>query len=137
MSAISPFKAGLKAHLIADSAVNALVSGRVYPMAVPGGASFPVVVYKVLDSGRTPGLGTALGLRTIDVLIQAVSTDSKEPDDVADAIESALLSAPIGDIGSSGVKVQDCAPPREGARADDYMPEERLYGVNLRFIFTI
>lgn len=136
MTPVSPFKAGLKAHLIANSGVNNLVSGRVYPIAVPGGTAFPLITYKVVDAGIAKGINGQIGLRTVDVLIQAISTDSKQPDDVADAIEAALFTN-IGDIGGSGVKVQDCAPADVEARVDDYMPEERLYGVNLRVIFTI
>jgi len=55
---------------------------------------------------------------------------------VADAIEAALLTR-IGDIGSSGVKVQDCVLADSEARVDVYRPEERLYGVRLRLVFTI
>lgn len=136
MTAVSAFKAGLKAHLIADSGVNALVSGRVYPIAVPDGSALPLITYKVTDTATEFGFGLAGGLRQLTLDLMAVGEDSKAPDDVADAIEAALLTR-IGDIGGSGVKVQDCVLAPTEARTDAYMPEERLYGVNLRLIFTI
>jgi hypothetical protein len=133
---VSAFKAGLRAHLTGNAGVSALVGSRVWPIAFPGGGAFPAVTYQVVDTATNAGLYPNMGLRQITVDLLAVDDDSDTPDDVADAIEAALLTR-IGDIGSSGVKVQDCVLADSEARVDVYRPEERLYGVRLRLVFTI
>jgi hypothetical protein len=133
---VSAFKAGLRAHLTGNAGVSALVGSRVWPIAFPAGGTFPAVTYQVIDTATNFGQYPNVGLREITVDLLAVDDDSDTPDDVADAIEAALLTR-IGDIGSSGVKVQDCVLAGSEARVDVYRPEERLYGVRLRLIFTI
>ena len=133
---VAAFKAGLRAHLQANAGVSALVSTRVYPIAVPEGAGFPLVTYTVVDTAVESAFRNAVGLRAITVDFMAVDEDSETPDEVADAIEAALL-ANIGDIGESGILVQDCSLSPTEARSDSYMPETGLYGVRSRFIFTI
>lgn len=134
------FKAGLKAHLQSVSAVSNLVGTRIYPMAFPQGGTLPAVTYTVVDT--KPG-GPWAGLREITVDLVAADDDSDTPDDVADALEAALVTGPntartgIGDIGSSGVVVQQCFLADQEARVDMYRAEERLYAVKLRFVFQI
>lgn len=52
----------LKALLVADAGVNAVVAGRVYPVMHPQGAGLPAVVYRRVSGVRVGQHGTVSGL---------------------------------------------------------------------------
>ncbi len=132
---VSEFKKGLKAHLEADGAVNALVGTRIFPITFPEGGDLPAIAYRVIDSGFLKSLlGPAL--REITLELTAADESAGPPDDVADAIEAALEGF-AGDIGASGVIVQEVAIADTQARVDQYQEDARLYAVALRFVFRI
>ncbi len=43
---------GLKAHLVADGAVNADVAGRIYPLKLPQEPTYPAITYEVVGDTR-------------------------------------------------------------------------------------
>lgn len=48
----------LRSIIVADSATNALISGRFYPMIAPQGAASPFITYQKIDTIPVHALGT-------------------------------------------------------------------------------
>lgn len=82
--------AGLKAHLVADAGVNAIVAGRVYPNRVPRteSAVLPLIWYQCSDRFLSDVSEDTYTEAEIDIFCAAESYDDVHV--LADAVESAL-----------------------------------------------
>lgn len=79
----------VRAILIADSPVNTLVSGRIYPLRVPQGRGFPAIALNVI-TGK--GEDTKSGVSTTDTGLIQVSVFSESYDTAIDISEKARLA---------------------------------------------
>jgi hypothetical protein len=84
-------KVGLAIHplLTGDSAVNALVSGRVYPELAPEGASMPYLVYSVVSNSPSDAKdGTPVDEAQVELF--SVAATYGAANDLADKVRAAL-----------------------------------------------
>lgn len=90
MSVETDFRAVLASH----APLTALVGQRIAANAVPKGSAFPLVVF-ASNHAPTLGLdGTVLG-NQVGLQVQCWGETAAQADQVADAVVSALLTAPL------------------------------------------
>lgn len=81
---------GLKAALDADTDVNALVAGRIYPEVLPQDVILPAVVYEQQSSPYVQTLSQASNLAPLVYSITSWATTYLGASELADAIRKAL-----------------------------------------------
>lgn len=83
--------AAIRAILIADPAVNAMVGGRVYPQIVPQGADMPALVYTV----RSEPLNHQQGMQGFDRFDLGIDCWSRDRNGVAAYDEARSLAGVV------------------------------------------
>jgi hypothetical protein len=84
-------KVGLAIHplLTGDNAVQALISGRVYPEQAPEGAQAPFIVYSIVSNSPSDSKnGTPIDQAQVEVF--SVNTTYANTNDLADKVRAAL-----------------------------------------------
>lgn len=84
---------GLRAELVGDAGVTALVSTRVYNQQAPGGATYPYIVFSHQTGGDTNT--TPTDEADVIYLVKGVSKSALEAQQIADAIRTALHKATL------------------------------------------
>lgn len=80
----------LHGFLLADSAVNAICSGRIYPVRLPQGVTLPSVVYTRITGQGDNKMDGATGLSRPRFQIDAWANSAKLAGTLADAIKDRL-----------------------------------------------
>lgn len=81
----------LYSHLANDTAINALIAGRVYGVTRPQNSPQPSIIYKRVDTKRTQGLcGTDSTVRG-DFLIESSDKTLKGAKTLAKAVRESLV----------------------------------------------
>ena len=117
--------------LTADSDVNAIVSGRVYPQIAAQGAAFPFVVYVIND--LTPS-DTKSGVSTLDEVryeVLAIAETYAEAADLNEKVRTAL-DRYTGTV--SGVVVDSI---QFTELETDYDPAAEVYIANSEYIIRV
>lgn len=102
----------LVAHLKADSALAALVSTRIYPMAAPQNVVKPYITYQVISDNSNQCIEGGIYQSDTRFQLDAWSTSYSN----AKAIKAAVLNAISGFKSSNSISVMD-----------DYESETLLY----------
>lgn len=84
----------VRAHLIADPAVSALVGTRIYPEIMPQGVQYPAVRYQLIDTPRTYAKGGYAGMSRPRLQIDCWSPSYLEAKRLAAAIRAAMERYP-------------------------------------------
>jgi hypothetical protein len=114
----------LRAYLIADTAVLALVSTRVWPTILPQSPVLPAVTYQVISAFRRPTLTTTDNLPEKRVQIDAWGKTFEQAHAVAEAVRKAIDGFQ-GTMGSSpGVEVSGIHAESERV---GYEPDSKLH----------
>jgi propanediol dehydratase large subunit len=80
--------------LTADSAVQAMISGRVYPEQAPEGAQAPFIVYSIVSNSPSDSKnGTPIDEAQVEVF--SINTTYANTNDLADKVRAALDRANI------------------------------------------
>jgi hypothetical protein len=102
------FDESLVAALRADSAITAIVTGRIHPDSIHQKSTVPALVYEVSDDKPVRGLAGAMGPQDVAFSVWCVSEDRSVSKELADAVQS-LLDERQGVMGGAGgVIVQRC-----------------------------
>lgn len=83
-------RAGLVAHLKADTALAALVSDRIYHEGMPQDVQYPAVAYAKTSAERFPTLSGYTSLQKARVSIDVWASTSTDAIAVAEAVKAAL-----------------------------------------------
>lgn len=99
--------AGLKAHLVADAGVNAIVAGRVYPNRVPRTSAivFPLIWYQCSDQFEHDLASMNRVRSEFDVFCAAEDYDQAHA--LTDAVQAALHGI-TGQLGGVGPSLRHC-----------------------------
>lgn len=81
---------GLKAALTADASVNALVSGRIYPEAMPHDVKYPAISYQRVSTVRTQFLTGVDDLTQARIQIDCWDSSYSGVKSLASAVKSAI-----------------------------------------------
>ena len=84
-------KVGLAIHplLTGDSAVQAMISGRVYPEQAPEGAQAPFIVYSIVSNSPSDSKnGTPIDQAQVEVF--SINTTYANTNELADKVRAAL-----------------------------------------------
>ena len=113
----------LRTFIIGDTAVQALISSRMYPTMLPQAVTLPALTYQVVSATRAPTMRHNDNLPTKRIQIDAWSRSVDEARAVAEAIRALFHYYERGDItGVQGVFLQD--------EREDYEPDTLLYRVS-------
>lgn len=113
----------VRAALIADPGVSALVNARIFPIKLKQGVTFPAVrLYISTDVPVNSLAGFTSGLRNVRVQVDAYAKRYLEAQGLADAIVGALGSLTGASLSSLLM-----------SRSDLYEDENELYRVKLDF----
>ena len=82
----------VRAILIADVTVTAIVSERVYPQRRPTGSALPAIVYQNVYSHQRECIGSQAGLRRTRFSIDVIDETYGDTKTLRDAVESALVN---------------------------------------------
>jgi hypothetical protein len=80
----------IRSLLVADSPVNTLVSGRVYPYMKQQGAEFPSLIYTLDSTQPQQGIGGHLDLTRTQLTVFSVATSYTVAKDLAAKVRTAL-----------------------------------------------
>lgn len=120
---LADIRVGLRAHLLSDAAITAIVVDRVFPLKMPQGVTQASIVYARISGQGDHTMQGASGLARPRIQIASWAPSA----DVADAL-ARLVKARIdgfrGQMG--GVAVQGVFFDSEGDQYDD---TTKLYGV--------
>ena len=81
---------GIHSHLTTNAAVSALVSTRVYPYALPQGATLPAVVYSKVSRTRVRSHSGPSGLDTSRFRFHCIASSYLGAHTLAEAVITAL-----------------------------------------------
>jgi len=105
----------IRSVLVADTDVNDLVSGRIYPYMRQQGQDFPAIVYTLDSTEPAHGLGGSLSLTRASLAVEQwadVYSDAKE---LANKVKDAL----DGYTGTSeGVVIKSCYHDNDSGNVD-------------------
>lgn len=73
----------LVVYLKADSTLNSLCSGRIYPFATPQGASFPHITYFILTTDRARRMNGRAGLTEVTIQLDVWGLSESTVDAIA------------------------------------------------------
>jgi hypothetical protein len=75
---VSQLGKGLRAYLMSKTAVNNLVSGRIYPVVLPQNPTLPAIVYSLVNANRPESMigGTGLVQARVQVDCWALTQDA-------------------------------------------------------------
>ena len=111
---------GLKEFLIANAAVNAIISGRIYPNKLPQTVTMPALTYQRIDTPRVHSMDSSGATGTAHPRIQfdcwAASYASAKG--LADALRGAL-NGHVGTMGAVNPVTVQCALQAD-ERYDDF-----------------
>lgn len=123
--------ADLRTYLLAQSGVSTLIGTRMYPDALPEGATLPAVVYYRISGTHVESLGGIKAAGTCRVQLDAYAATRLAADAVGDALVAALRSLSVGQqsIGAGtivcDVEIQgprhDRQPPTDGSDEWEYI----------------
>jgi hypothetical protein len=133
---IADFRPALRAYLIADAALSAMVGGeRVFPVVLPQGVTAASIVYTRISGQGDHDMSGPSGLNRVRVQIDAWSQDADEADALARLIKARLdgFSGPISLGGSpeASVTVQGAF---FDTQRDDYDSEAEMHRVSQDFL---
>jgi hypothetical protein len=89
---------GLRAALIADSAVNAVVSGRIYHERMPDPDSYPAIVFFRVSTSLEQTLTDTPTLSTVRIQLDLMAETSAAVRDLATKVRAVLHNVQ-GDLG--------------------------------------
>jgi len=101
---------GLRAALIANSAVNALVSSRVFSEQLPENPVYPAIMFSRVSTVQTPDMNEVNSLVEVRVQLDLMALTSSQVKALAVAVRG-LLNGLRGDMG--GQAVQRCLMQNE------------------------
>lgn len=84
----------VRAHLINDPDVKALVDTRIYPDALPQGVTYPAIRYQRIDTPRTYTKGGYTGLSRPRLQIDCYATTYVAARNLATAVRAAMERYP-------------------------------------------
>jgi hypothetical protein len=116
----------INARLAADTSVNAIVSGRIYPGASPENV-YPLICYDVAHE-QVDNLDREADLQPYDVTIGIVATDYGVVTDLAAKVKTALHRQ-AGTWGGVVVEVAVLTDESEDAFADGANPERMYFDI--------
>lgn len=126
------FEVGLRALLLADSGISAIVGSRIYPVILEEGATFPALVYQRISGPRVQSLDGASGLAVLRIAISCYTTLFATARDLAAKIR-VLLNGYRGTL-SEGTVVGGTLLLDE---RDVFFEPVRLYRTDLDFQFFV
>lgn len=80
----------IKARLTAHSGTDALVGGRIYPLRLPQGPTYPAVRYQVISAPRTQLMGGPVGEVHARVQVDCYALTYEEADQLSAQVRIAL-----------------------------------------------
>ena len=80
----------IRSVLVADTDVNDLVSGRIYPYMRQQGQDFPAIVYTLDSTEPAHGLGGSLSLTRANLAIEQWAETYNEAKQLAEKVKNAL-----------------------------------------------
>lgn len=96
---------GLRAALIEDAGVSAIVGTRVYPQVAPQGAASPYLVYSQVSGAREWDLDCVAGLGNPVFQVTAWADTYAAAQALADAVRAAVSAASAaGDLGGETIQ---------------------------------
>lgn len=110
-------EADFYAVLAGDAALAALVSDRIYPLAIAQGTPLPAVAYARTDTAYENTLGGSVALSRVRFAVQAWGEQVTDVEAIGDAIVAALAAVSV---------------PPEG-RFTVFDDEMGLYGLTVEF----
>lgn len=98
----------IRGILTSDSAVNTLVSGRLYPELAPEGASMPYLVYSVVSNSPSDAKdGTPIDEAAVELF--SVASTYSAANDLADKVRAAMdRKSYTVSVAEGDVVVQSC-----------------------------
>lgn len=110
--------AALRALLINDSAVQSLVSSRIYPELAPEGAAMPYIVYSVVSNSPADSKdGTPIDQAQVEVY--SVDDSYADANDLADKVRAALDRKSRTTSGDTAIVVQSVQYTNEVTEVSD------------------
>jgi hypothetical protein len=102
----------LRAYLLADAPLTAMVGTRIYPMTYPQNGTLPAVVYQQISSVPYFAHDGEMGSAEAHFYISAFSTNYGQAHDVANTVKTALkplMDAPgmMGDVPVAGIQPEN------------------------------
>lgn len=100
---------GLRALLVANAGVNALVAGRIYPQTAPAGAALPAIVYSRISGPRLAAHDGPSGVAHPRFQFDCKATTYAGARGLANAVRVALdgYQGTTGDVTFQAILVQD------------------------------
>jgi hypothetical protein len=132
-------EAALRALMIANTDVLAIVSTRIYPNLAPQNATFPLIIFQRIASVHDSYMLSASGFVSVNIQVDAYAETYSESKELADAIRVALHG--YGGNAYSGAKVlnlQSCIleSERDGFDNPDGGKESGVYRVIQEYAVT-
>ncbi len=84
----------VRAHLVADPTVSALVGTRVYPLVLPQGVAYPAIRYQRIDTPRTYSKAGYEGDSRPRLQIDCWATGYMDAKRLAEAVRAAMERYP-------------------------------------------
>ena len=116
-------------HITSNAAVGALVTKRVYPVAMPQKPTYPAVVFTFVSGVALESIEGSSNLTTSRVQLDCWSTDYSQAKDLARAVRTALQGFRGVMGGGSGVDVDSVLFEGGDAGRDTFDDELKIYGV--------
>ena len=115
--------ADLRTYLLANAGVAALIGTRMYPNALPQGATLPAVVYYRISGTHVESLQGIKAAGTCRVQLDCYGATRLAADGVSAAIVAALRSLSVGQQ-SIGAGTLVCDVEIQGPRDDQQQPAD-------------
>lgn len=115
--------ADLRTYLLANAGVSALIGTRMYPNALPQGATLPAVVYYLISSTHVQSLGGITAAGTCRVQLDCYAATRLAADGVSAPIVAALRLLSVGQQ-SIGAGTLVCDIEIQGPRDDQQEPAD-------------
>lgn len=80
----------IKSLLTADSDVNALVSGRIYPLVAPQSGAEPYITYQIIDNRPNETDNRVSGLDFVEVQINCFDSHYDDQEGLSQKVRTAL-----------------------------------------------
>lgn len=137
--AFNNLKAAIQEHLVADADVNAILDGRIYPLAIPKDVveddnGLPVAVFSVLETDYVEAFEGNIAANTTIAFTCFTDKDLGVIEDAIDKIIAAF-NLPRTQIGTTNqVWIQSA---KAVGRSDEYLENPGLFGDSVRIQFNI
>lgn len=80
--------------LAADSELQRLLTGRIYPVLIPQGTKLPALVYHQVSGVPYNHMGAGFGLSRVRIRLDIWAKSYADAKDIAEAVKAAVAAAP-------------------------------------------